>query len=269
MKQIRKTAKRLWARLFHKSARYDASLEELEDILGYRFHDHALLTHALTHKSYIGPEDKCGLLSNERLEFLGDAVLNCLVTEHLYLLHPDKAEGQLSKMKSLIVSRKILGDVAIELDLGDHMILGVSEIKSGGRKRKSILSNAFEAIVGAIYLDSGLDSARLFLSKSLFCRIDEFLNDERNINYKSRILERSQSDGLGTPHYRVLATSGPEHAKKFTVGIEIAGVPLGEGCGPNKKLAQQDAAQNALTAYDRDMILSRIKGVAKDELVSD
>jgi ribonuclease-3 len=258
-------------RLFRKKkVKTDSSLGKLQRRLGYSFNDSSLLTLALTHKSAIGAEDKAGLLSNERLEFLGDAVLNCLVTEHLFLRHPDKPEGFLSKIKSLLVSRKILGEIALTLDLGEFLILGASERKSGGRKRRSILSNAFEAVIGAVYLDKGLEPSRELIARFLFPRIDEFLADERHMNYKSKILELSQRDGFGIPHYSVLDVQGPEHAKQFTIGVEIAGVSLGSGRGPNKKIAQQNAAQEALMRYDKqDITTARNKGDGADELVSD
>jgi len=237
--------------------------------LGYRFKDASLLAHALIHKSAIGSNDPKGLLSNERLEFLGDAVLNCIVTEHLFHTYPTQDEGRLSQIKSLIVSRKILGEVAMAINLGSFLTLGVSEKKSGGHKRKSIMSNAFEAVLGAIYLDGGLESVRRCIEPLLVKRIEEFLGDERHVNYKSVILEMSQRDGFGIPRYTVLSTSGPEHAKRFTVGIDIAGVRLGEGQGTNKKLAQQLAAKHALAAYNREFILSKIKGEDSDEVLSD
>ncbi len=245
------------------------ALGEVEKKLRYHFKTPAYLTLALTHKSFLGPDDKDGLRSNERLEFLGDAVLNCLTTEHLYYEYPLKPEGQLSKMKSLIVSRKILGEVALEMGLGPHLILGISEKKSGGQKRKSILSNTFEAVLGAIYLDSGLEDSRSFLNRVLFSRIEDFVSDERHVNYKSRILEMTQRDGFGMPHYSVIAATGPEHARRFTVGIHIAGVAMGRGTGTNKKIAQQRAAQEAFAKYDKDFILSRSKGASEDELLSD
>ncbi len=244
------------------------SLDKLQQVIGYRFRSESLLKQALTHKSFISPEDTKGLLSNERLEFLGDSVLNCLVTEHLYLMHPDKSEGQLSKIKSLIVSRKILGEIALNLSLGSFLIVGLSEEKSGGRTRISTLSNAFEAVLGSMYLDGGFEVCKTFLNKFLFVRIGDFLKDESNVNYKSKILEMAQRDGFGIPRYVTIATSGPDHAKQFKVRIEIAGVGLGEGIGSNKKIAQQNAAQNATMNYNRELILSRIKGEQSDELLS-
>lgn len=247
----------------------EGSIDTLQKKIGYRFKSLDILKHALTHKSASSPDDVKGLLSNERLEFLGDAVLNCLVTEHLYLENPDKSEGQLSKVKSLVVSRKILGEVALTIDLGSYLIFGLSEVKAGGKNRQSTISNAFEALIGAVYLDGGLDVVRNILQKFLFSRISEFLKDERNINYKSKILELAQRDGFGIPHYTTVSSSGPDHAKEFTVRIDIAGVPRGVGCGPNKKIAQQNAAQSATLNYSKEEILSSLKGEKKDELLSD
>jgi ribonuclease-3 len=261
---------RLFSALFTKKGLLSRELDGAQKILEYTFSDHSLLRHALTHKSYVATnEDRSGLLSNERLEFLGDAILNCLVTEHLYLRFPEKAEGHLSKMKSLIVSRKILGEVAVGMGLGDHMRVGQSEYRSGGQKQTSILSNAFEAVIGAIYLDGGLNKTRIFLNQHLFKHIDAFLQDKRHINYKSTILELSQRDGFGIPHYSVIEATGPEHAKKFSVEVEIAGIPLGKGFGTNKKTAQQNAANKALANYNKQTILSRIQGEKNNELVSD
>lgn len=241
----------------------DPSLDALQKSLHYQFHEKRLLKQSLTHKSSVGADDKIGLDSNERMEFLGDAVLNCLVTDHLYRLYPDKSEGQLSKVKSLIVSRKILGEIALSIDLGQFLSFGNSELKSGGNQRMSILSNAFEAVLGAVYLDGGLENARRFLERFLYNSIDTFLSDSDNINYKSRILEWSQRDGFGVPRYVMVAAVGPDHAKEFRVRIEISGVALGEGAGPNKKIAQQYAAREAIEVYSKDFILSHIKGAEK------
>ena len=244
------------------------ALDRLQESLHYRFRDIGLLQQSLTHKSCTGPDDKKGLASNERMEFLGDAVLNCLVTEHLYRRYPNKSEGQLSIVKSLIVSRKILGEIALSIHLGRYLLFGNSEMKSGGNERLSILSNAYEAVLGAIYLDNGLEAARKFLKRFLFDRIDSFVGDSDNINYKSKILELSQRDGFGFPNYSVIAAKGPDHAKEFRIRIQIAGITLGEGTGPNKKIAQQNAAREAMDTYSKEFILSQIKGEENNELVS-
>jgi len=244
-----------FASLFSRKKGADAdALDRLQRVVGYRFRDRELLKHALTHKSFAGQDDALGLLSNERLEFLGDSVINCLVTEHLYHSHPDKSEGSLSKIKSLVVSRKILGEVAQGLELGKFLIMSPSEEKSGGRDRASTMSNAFEAVAGAMYTDGGLDVVRKFLERCLFGRIGGFLEDESNVNYKSKILEMSQHDGFGIPRYVTTEAIGPDHAKRFRVKIYVGGVEMGEGTGQSKKIAQQLAAQNANANYDRELI---------------
>ncbi len=231
--------------------------EELQTCIQYNFKDRAYLEHALIHKSFISQNDKKGLSSNERLEFLGDSVLNCLVTDHIYHLYPEYSEGQLSKIKSLLVSRKIIGKVARVINLGTYINMGRSEKKSSGLNRTSIISNAFEALLGAVYLDGGINAARELLKIVLFNRIEEFRNDKCNINYKSKILEMSQANGFGIPSYPLLSEEGPDHAKKFVVGIDIAGVRLAEGSGSNKKNAQQDAAQKSIKKYSKEYILSK------------
>jgi len=249
-----------FASLFpRKKGAGDDALAGLQRVIGYRFRDRKLLNHALTHKSFAGQDDALGLLSNERLEFLGDSVINCLVTEYLYLSHPDKSEGQLSKIKSLVVSRKILGEVAQGLNLGRFLIMSPSEEKSGGRDRASTVSNAFEAVAGAMYMDGGLDAVRKFLERCLFGRIGGFLEDESNVNYKSKILEMSQHDGFGIPRYVTTEATGPDHAKRFRVKIYVGGVEMGEGTGQSKKIAQQEAAQNASANYDKDFIFNKVK----------
>jgi ribonuclease-3 len=231
------------------------SLKGIQRAIAYRFRDPRLLETALTHKSSLLPGNRKGLESNERMEFLGDAVINCCVTEHLYLRYPDKSEGHLTKIKSLIVSRKILGEIGFSIGLETFVRLGPGEKDAVGRSRHTIVSNAFESVVGAMYLDSkGLTCVKNLLDRHLFPRIDEFLSEKSNINYKSRILELSQRDGFGIPRYSVVATTGPEHDKVFRVQIQIAGVTMGEGFGANKKTAEQDAAKNALYLYDKSTI---------------
>lgn len=225
------------------------ALDRFQRVICYRFRDKSLLKHALTHKSYAGHDDASGLLSNERLEFLGDSVINCLVTEHLYFTRPDKCEGHLSKIKSLVVSRKILGEVAQGLNLGKFLIMSPAEEKLGGRARASTMSNAFEAVAGAMYIDGGLEPVKRFLERFLYGRISGFLEDESNVNYKSKILELSQRDGFGIPRYVTAETSGPDHAKQFRIKVYVGDREMGEGIGSNKKAAQQAAAQDACANY--------------------
>jgi ribonuclease-3 len=234
----------------------------LEDSLGYKFANETLLTHSLRHKSSVrAEEDPNGLTSNERLEFLGDAVIDCLVTAELFNRYQNLPEGKLSKMKSLLVSRKILGIIAGRINLDSFIIKGKSERKNREKRgASSIESNAFEALIGAIYLDSNIDSVKKVLTKLLFPNIDHFVNDSENRNYKSRILELAQSDGLGIPQYPLIAEEGPDHMKKFKVSVEILGVELGIGVGKNKKEAQQEAARIAVKKYGsmKKEILSKL-----------
>jgi ribonuclease-3 len=251
------SARKFFASLFSRKKDLPApKIDKLQRVIGYRFKDASLLKHALTHRSYAGHDDAAGLLSNERLEFLGDSVINCLVTEYLYFTYPEKNEGYLSKIKSLVVSRKILGEIAQGLDLGKYLIMSPSEEKSGGRSRASTVSNAFEAVAGAMYIDGGLSPVKKFLERYLFGRIRGFWEDESNVNYKSKILEMSQRDGFGIPRYVTTEANGPDHAKEFRVKIFISGAELGEGTGRSKKIAQQAAAQNAVINYNKGMIVA-------------
>lgn len=265
MKLLNKTAK-VFKSIFHLSGKTPHSPEafdELQKRIDYHFRNLDFLRLALTHKSSSGSEDKKGLESNERLEFLGDAVLDCLVTEHLYHKFPTYSEGQLSKIKSLLVSRKIIGEVAASINLSKYIIVGQSEKKSSRKRKSSIESNAFEAVLGAIYLDGdkeGIEMARKVLESVLYNNIEEYMDDESNVNYKSKVLEIAQSDNFGIPVYPLIREDGPDHAKSFTVGIEIAGVRLGEGSGSNKKEAQQKAAFVAIKNYDKNFILGCLKG---------
>lgn len=228
----------------------DNKYAPLENSLGYTFKDQAVLVHALTHKSAVKPEtDPNGLTSNERLEFLGDSVINCLVTAELFRRYPKHSEGRLAKMKSLLVSRKILGVVANRIDLAKFIICGKSERKNKRDAGTSIESNAIEAVLGAVYLEAGVDAVDAILKKILFPSIDYFLDDVENRNYKSRILEMAQKDGRGIPRYPMISEEGPDHDKKFTIAIEVAGVRLGVGTGKNKKEAEQDAARLAVQKY--------------------
>lgn len=184
--------------------------------------------------------------TNERLEFLGDAILGLIVTEYLFRSYPEKSEGLLSEYKSILVSRKILGRIARKIDLGFHLHLGQGEERSGGRTRASIISNALEAVLGAIYLDGGYGAVKNVLDHLLFAQLEPILNQELNRNYKSQLLESTQAIGLGIPEYEVKTERGPEHQKLFEVVVRVQGKVWGTGTGKSKKIAEQNAAQKAL-----------------------
>ncbi len=219
--------------------------EALYPILLYRFKNESLLKQALTHRSFLGHEAGRNT-SNERLEFLGDAVLDLIVTEALYRLYPQRSEGELTKARASIVSRDSLAREAKRLGLGQFLLLGKGEEKSGGRNRKSILSDMYEAILGAIYLDGGLHQARHFLSRNLLKNVDGRINCKFDDNYKSRLLEYVQARSRKGPEYHVFAERGPEHRKEFSVEVRVNGKVMGKGKGYTKRKAEQEAARQAI-----------------------
>ena len=214
-------------------------------ILSYRFRNEALLIEALTHRSYLS-ENSGERQSNERMEFLGDAVLGLVVTDELYRCYPAASEGELTKIKSMIVSRDTLAVQAKKMGLGDVLILGNGEEKSGGRKRTSILADAYEALLGAIYLDGGLESVRRFLGEHLLYDIDAFISAKKHVNYKSDLLEYAQKRWQVKPSYSLLEETGPDHRKEFLVEVRVGDKILGTGRGQSKKKAEQEAARQAI-----------------------
>ncbi len=212
---------------------------ELETIISYCFEDAAILKEALTHKSFAG-EHKA-VRHNERLEFLGDSILGAIVAHFIYCQCPHSEEGVLSKIKSNLVSRHNLYLWAKKLELGRFLRLGHGELATGGRQRDSILSNAMEAVIGAVYLDGGYAAAERVVLP--WVRTQELKQDAGD--FKSMLQEFVQKRSRSTPHYEVLQTVGPEHDKIFTVEVALEGKRLGVGKGKNKKLAEQDAAKDA------------------------
>ncbi len=214
--------------------------EEIEHILGYRFKDKAFIKEALTHKSFAG--EHRGIKHNERLEFLGDSILGAIVADYIYNQCPHDEEGVLSKIKSNLVSRKNLYLWGKELQLGTFIYLGHGELATGGRGRDSIISNAVEAVIGAVYLDGGYKAAQALILP--WVKTQQLTADTRD--YKSILQEFLQKRGPQTPAYETVQTVGPEHDKIFTVQVSLSGRVLGIGKGHNKKQAEQAAAQDAL-----------------------
>ncbi|MBN1153721.1 ribonuclease III [candidate division KSB1 bacterium] len=218
----------------------------MESKLDYQFKNKDVLIQALKHRSFLAVTGESRLYSNERLELLGDSVLGIIVTEHLYKKYPEKEEGDLTSMKSLIVSRKILARTANNLNLGKYILLNDAEKKAGGRHRPSIVADAFEALTGAIYLDGGLMEAIKFIHSFLLVDLSDLLTEEQNQNYKSMLLEYSQSQNYGLPVYVVKKETGPDHNKTFTIEVRVNDSIRGIGIGNSKKKAEQIAAKNAL-----------------------
>ncbi len=222
------------------------SLTDFERHIRYRFRDPNLVCWALTHRSYFNCNGNDLPGSNERLEFLGDSVLELVVNEYLYHRFPDQEEGELTKKKSLLVSRGVLAEQAKRLNLGRYLFLSEAERESGGSFRASILADGFEAVIGAIYLDGGLGRAARFVVRNLLGDVDGILINESHINYKSILQEHVQERSKTYPRYRIVSESGPDHHKVFTIEVTVRGEQLGLGKGTNKKRAEQNAAKNSL-----------------------
>ncbi|MSS70655.1 MAG: ribonuclease III [Candidatus Latescibacteria bacterium] len=237
--------KRIW-RVFSPSQKIEQNLETLEAIIGHHFADRSLLAQALKHRSYVYAADGHGIESNERLEFLGDAVLDLVVTEYLFRSFKSKREGELTQVKSLIVSKTVLAQKGREMGLGRYMLLSREEEQAGGRDRTSIIGDAYESVLGAIYLDGGLDPSRVFVTRHLLCDVEEISANGDYLNFKSVLLEHVQREGRGHPRYYVNSEEGPDHEKIFTVEVAVGGEIRGQGQGRSKKEAQQMAAKEAL-----------------------
>ncbi len=232
-------------------ARADAESRRLaaaavETMLSYRFHDPCLLGQALVHRSHLHAYGDERIEANERLEFLGDAVLGLVTNAYLYLEYTDLEEGDLTRLKSKLVCGASLARVAQRLELGDHILMSRGEAATGGRDRDSILADAVEAIIGAVYLDGGLEAAQGVIERWLFDHADEILEHRALANDKSRLQEIVQARHRVPPRYRVLETTGPDHERVFTVEVLFGDRVLGVGRGANKKSAEQQAAGCAL-----------------------
>jgi ribonuclease-3 len=221
------------------------SWDSLSCQIDYHFKNLELLKEAMTHRSVCQDKDM-KRFSNERLEFLGDAVLGLVITDELFHRFPDHDEGQLTKAKSHLVSREVLFKQAEKMDLGQYLLVSNGEEKSGGRTRQSILADAFEAVIGAIFIDGGLEAVRRFIQRHLLKDMDSLLSSKYHHNFKSLLLETVQARGELIPQYRVVFESGPDHHKEFTVEVIVDGKGMGRGTGSSKKKAEQRAACEAL-----------------------
>jgi ribonuclease-3 len=221
--------------------------EDLQARIGYRFKDRGLLEHALTHRSRAAEDLSGGVRDNESLEFLGDAVLGLVIADALFHQFPAYSEGQKSKIKAAVVSTQALARHAERLDLGQHLLLGRGEEKTGGRYKQALLADTYEALIAALYLDGGIEAAASFLRRELQAAIDEADRaDVMGQDYKSALQERLQAIGRPLPEYRLVGQDGPDHRKIFHVEIVVAGETLSSATGKAKKEAEQEAARLAL-----------------------
>lgn len=210
------------------------------------FRDPALLVTALTHRSALNEKISSSVDSNERFEFLGDAVLELAATKHLFDNFPQEQEGVLTAYRSALVKTTTLAEVATQLGLGQQLYLSKGEEATGGRENVSLLADTFEAVVGALYLDQGFEAAETFLSTNLFPKFDTIQKDKSYRDPKSELQELVQSQGFSTPLYTVIQEHGPDHDKQFTIQVSAGGKILGQGTGKSKQAAQQAAAAVAL-----------------------
>ncbi len=222
--------------------------EALQSAIGYRFRDRGLLEHAMTHTSRANEDVTGGVIDNESLEFLGDAVLGFVIADALFREFPDWDEGEKSKTKASMVSTFALAKQAERLRLGDHLLLGRGEEKTGGRRKQALLADAYEALIAAVYLDGGIEAARAFIKREFSSLIAEAkrLGISGQQDYKSGLQELVQARSQPLPEYRLVGTFGPDHDKRFEVEVLVGGESLARASGPSKKEAEQEAAKRAL-----------------------
>lgn len=219
---------------------------KFEQIIGITFKNKELLKQAFTHRSYLNEHRDSELVHNERLEFLGDAVLELITTEHLYGKYPDQTEGDLTSYRSALVNAVTLSDVADKIHMNDYLLLSKGESKDIGRARQIILANTIEALIGAIFLDAGYDMAKYFIANNVFTLIEKIVEEKTWLDAKSRFQEQAQDREEMTPQYKTIAEVGPDHNKEFTVGVYLGTNKIAEGTGKSKQEAEQIAAKNAL-----------------------
>lgn len=222
------------------------TLKEFQEIIGYKFTDENYLRTALTHSSYVHENKNKVVKFNERMEFLGDSVLNVIVSKYIFENYPELPEGKLTKMRAAVVCEKSLFECAQNIDMGKYLILGRGEERTGGRTRASVLSDAYEALIAAIFLDSSLDVAKEWVLGQLYEAIEAAAKGKISKDYKTEFQEAAQINGDVDIDYRVVSATGPDHNKCFSVNVYLNGKLMGQGEGTSKKKAEQNAAKCAL-----------------------
>lgn len=223
-----------------------ADLSVLQQILGVFFNDPSLLEQALVHSSYVNENPGSALTSNERLEFLGDAVLGSVIAEKLYHDLPSFTEGEMTKLRATLVCRDTLAQAARAIGLGDYLCLGKGEEASGGQHKPVNLAGALEAVIAAIYLDQGAATAKDFILRLFNKELQKVVSQGAEVNYKSQLQELIQAREQQTPAYHVIEATGPDHDRRFTVEVKVGDTVLGRGSGRSKKEAETEAARSAL-----------------------
>lgn len=220
-------------------------IKDLEEAIGYRFHNISLLQNAVTHSSYANERYHNSLMSNERLEFLGDSILGMVVADYLYRNFPSRPEGELTRMRADMVCEQTLARVANQIHLGNHLMLGHGEEQGGGRERESILADAVESVIAASFLDGGMEAARGFIAR--FILSDVPVQKPHNMDYKTMLQELVQQKRNQELSYELTGESGPDHDKSFQIEVSLNGKKVGSGTGSSKKRAEQDAARDAIS----------------------
>lgn len=221
-------------------------LKEFQKCLGFRFRELTLLDCAFTHKSYVDDQGVRGR-NNERLEFIGDAVIDLIIRDYSLHRYPERSEGELSKLRSAVASEATLARIARHMEIGNYLLMGKGEESSGGRAKRSLLANAFEALAAAVYLDAGFNKTYKVMISSLRPDIERLSLGGNQRDYKSKLQEHTQNRLGCVPHYEVVSEDGPDHDKTFEVQLVIEGRKIGSGRGKSKKVAEQRAAREALT----------------------
>lgn len=229
-----------------------AKFKELADKLDVSFKDINLLAKAFTHRSYLNEHRNSGLEHNERLEFLGDAVLELVVTDFLYTTYPKKPEGEMTALRSALVNAQTLSEVALEMGLNEYLLLSKGEAKDTGRARQYILANTIEALIGSIYLDQGYEAAQKFIHTHVHSLLDDVIDQKKFIDSKSKFQELAQEHVGATPRYELLKEFGPDHDKVFTVGVFLGDTHIATGEGKSKQEAETQAAYKGLVAKKWD-----------------
>ncbi len=219
---------------------------KFEEIIGINFRDKNLLKQAFTHRSYLNEHKESEIVHNERLEFLGDAVLELIVTEYLYTKYPDETEGSLTSYRAALVNAETMSKAASRINMNDFLLLSKGESKDTGRARQIILANTIEALIGALFLDQGYEIAKYFISKNIFYLIDDIVSANTWMDAKSNFQEASQENESITPLYKTISEDGPDHDKDFTVGVYLDDELIASGVGKSKQEAEQIAAKLAL-----------------------
>lgn len=248
-------------------AQYSEKLHELETALNVTYDEHMLLLQAITHDSFF-KEQNASWGSNERLEFLGDSVIGLLVSRLLYTRYPEFTEGSMAQMKAYLVSTEFLAEKAIEINLGKYLLLGKGEEQSGGRERHSLLADAYEALIGSLYLDQGIDIVEKYILTSFDSSVEEVTINRKNS--KSLLQEHIQKHFKCLPLYTVIKEEGPPHQKTFHVRVYFKGEILGEGSGASKKEAEKEAALVALNNFEhflsRELTQGELNGKETEQI---